>query len=187
MKVFTIEDHIPVPTQEFLLIEEFKDLYTPAYNLGFEGDKSGRFKKRGLAESRFLFFFCDYKSEYAKFPEGSRKAEALSAAGLPANHTISPKLQLAIDRYNSLKTSRNLRLLQSANKTIDKLQLYFESVDFTAVNTDGSPKFNPKDVISNIANLGKVLEGLNKLEEAVAKEEAPESSVRGDHEKGRQE
>jgi hypothetical protein len=187
MKVFTIEDHTPVPTQEFLMIEEFKELFTIKYNMGFNGDKVGRERKRGHSEARFLFFYCDYKSEYAKFPDTSRKQEALSAAGLPPDYVLSAKLEDAVTRYNSLKTSRNLRLLTSANKAIDKLQLYFEGVDFTATNTDGSLKYNPKDVIANIANLGKVLEGLNKLEEAVAKEESPEASARGEAEKGRQE
>lgn len=185
MNVFTVEDYVPVPTQEFLLIEEFKNLFLAPYNFNFDGDKSGRFKKRGLCESRFLFFYCDYKSEFAKFPENSRKEEALKAAGLSPDYVISPKLEAAIDRYNSLKTSRNLRLLRSANNAIDKLQAYFDTVDFTAAHPDGTLKFIPKDVISNIANLGKVLEGLDKLEEAVAKEESPEATARGEAEKGR--
>lgn len=185
MNVFTIEDFIPVPTQEFLLIEEFKDLYTPQYNLGFPDDKGGKFKKRGLSESRFLFFYCDYKSEFAKYPEKERKEEALSAAGLPADYKISERLEKAIVRYNNLKTSRNLRLLKSANTAIDKLELYFNSIDFTELNAEGNPKFVPKDVIANIANLGKLMEGLDKLEEAVAKEESPEASARGDADKGR--
>jgi hypothetical protein len=185
MNVFTVEDYVPVPTQEFLLIEEFKALFDNKYNFNFDQDKSGRYKKRGLCESRFLFFYCDYKSEFAKFPENSRKEESLKAAGLPVDYTFSPKLEAAIDRYNSLKTSRNLRLLKSANKAIDKLQLYFDSIDFAVNNADGSPKFIPKDVIANIANLGKVLEGLDKLEEAVAKEESPEATARGEAEKGR--
>ncbi len=185
MNVFTIEDFVPVPTQEFLLIEEFKELFNHQYNLGFAQDKTGKTKRRGLCEARFLFFFCDYKSEYAKFPDKDRKKEALSAAGLPPDYPISTKLENAIIRYNGLKTSRNLRLLTSANKAIDKLQEYFETVDFAVMNADGTPKFNPKDVISNVANLGKLLEGLDKLQEAVSKEESPAAEARGDAEKGR--
>jgi hypothetical protein len=185
MKVFTIEDYVPVPSQEFLLIEEFKELFMPRYNAGFDGDNTGRYKKRGHAEAKFLFFFCDYKSEFSKFDKDSRMAEALSAAGLPVDHPISDKLEAAIVRYNTLKVSRNLRLLQSANIAIDKLEKYFADVDFTAVHPDGSAKYNPKDIISNISNLGKVLEGLEKLQEAVEKEEGQESSARGDAEKGR--
>lgn len=185
MNVFTLEDYVPVPTQEFLLIEEFKDLFSHNYNLGFDGDKAGKAKRRGHCESRFLFFFCDYKSEFAKYPEEERKTEALTAAGLPEDYKISDKLEKAIERYNKLKTSRNLRLLRSANIAIDKLELYFRGIDFTALDADGNPKYNPKDVIANISNLGRVMEGLEKLEEAVAKEEAPEASARGDADKGR--
>jgi hypothetical protein len=185
MKVFTVEDYVPVPTQEFLLIQEFKELFAPKYNSNFDGDTTGKYKKRGHAEARFLFFFCDYKSEFAKFDEDSRKTESLTAAGLPADYKISEKLEAAVNRYNTLKVSRNLRLLNSANKAIDKLEKYFSEVDFTAIHPDGSPKYNPKDIISNISNLGKVLEGLEKLKEAVEKEEGQEASARGDAEKGR--
>ena len=185
MNVFTIEEFVPVPTQEFLLIEEFKELYSHQYNLGFPGDKAGKAKLRATSESRFLFFYCDYKSEFAKYPEDERKTEALTAAGLSADYRISDKLERAITRYNNLKTSRNLRLLRSANIAIDKLELYFKNIDFTALDSDNNPKYNPKDVIANIANLGKVMEGLDKLEEAVAKEESPEAQARGEAEKGR--
>jgi hypothetical protein len=45
--------------------------------------------------------------------------------------------------------------------------------------------YDPKELIANVGNLGKVIEGLEKLEEAVLKEEGQESSTRGSAEKGR--
>jgi len=185
MKVFTVEDYTPVPSEEFLLIEEFKELFTLKYNNNFPGDVQGKLKKRGNCEARFLYFYCDYKSEFAKFDEDSRLTESLSAAGLPADYKISDKLQAAIERYNTLKVSRNLRLLNSANMAVDKLEKYFSGLDFTSLDSDGNLLYNPKDVIANISNLGKLLEGLSKLEEAVQKEEGQEASARGDAEKGR--
>lgn len=185
MRIFTIEDFTPVITEEFLAIEEFKELFTIKYNNNYPGDKDGRLRKRGNAEARFIYFFCDYKSEFAKFSGDDRKRESLLAAGLPEDHIISDKLQAAVDKFNSIKTSRNLRLLKSANAAIDKLQKYFEDVDFTKTDSSGNLMFTAKDVIANISNLGKVIEGLSKLEEAVSKEEGQESSARGQAEKGR--
>lgn len=187
MNVFTIEDFTPVVTPEFLMIEEFKELFTLKYNSYFNGEKitNKSLRARGNAEAKFLYFYCDYRSEFAKYSGEERKTEALLAAGLPETYQISDKLEAAITKYNSLKAGRNLRLLTSANTAIDKLQKYFESVDFTELTPDGNPKYNPKDVISNISNLGKVLEGLDKLEEAVRKDEGQESQTRGGADKGR--
>lgn len=185
MKIFTIEDYQPIPTEEYFMIEEFKELFTIKYNAGFPGDADGRLRKRGSAESRFVYFYCDYKSEFAKFSDTDRIKESLLAAGLEPDYEISGKLDKAVAKYNSIKTSRNLRLLNSANTAVDKLEKYFQGIDFTKLDTSGNPIYSPKDVISNIANLGKVLEGLGKLEEAVRKEEGQEASTRGEAEKGR--
>jgi len=184
MKIFNIENFEPVPSDEFYLIEEFKNLMSAKYNMT-EEDKSGRYKKRGMAEARFMYFACDHRSEFAKYSEDNKIAESLTAAGLPENYKISDKLEAAIERYNKLQQSRTLRLLQAANKSIDKLTGFFEQVDFTTRDQNGNLLYEPKDVISNISNLGKVLEGLEKLEEAVRKQEGQESTTRGEAEKGR--
>lgn len=185
MKIIKLEDFTPVPTDEFYLIEEFKALYALKYNEGVAGDKNGRNRLRGAGEMRFLYFYCDHKSEFAKYSAEERKVEALTAAGLDENYPISATLELAIDRYHKLNDSRNLRLLKGANTAVDRLAAYFEAVDFTKVTPTGQMVYDPKDLISNVGNLGKVIEGLEKLGEAVKKDEGQESSTRGDAEKGR--
>lgn len=184
MRIFSVEDYKPVPNDEFFYIEEFQALMSAKYNIT-EEDKSGRFKKRGMAEARFMFFMCDHKSEFAKYDEDNKLAAALSAAGLPENYKISDKLEKAMERYVGLRESRTLRLLKAANRSIDKLTGFFDTVDFTTRDANGNLLYEPKDVISNISNLGKVLEGLEKLEEAVRKQEGQESTTRGEAEKGR--
>lgn len=185
MKLFQIENFDPVPSDEFYMIKEFSSLFMIKYNAKFPGDEMGRVRKRGLAEAKFLYFYADHKSEFAKYSHEERKEEALTAAGLPVDYKISTELESAINRYEKLSDSRNLRLLKSANAAVDKLAGYFNDVDFQKIDAGGKPLYDPKDLISNVGNLGKVIEGLDKLQEAVLKEEGAESSTRGSAEKGR--
>jgi hypothetical protein len=182
MKLFQIDNFEPVPTDEFFMIEEFKELYTVKYNMS-DDDKSGKLRRRGLSEARYIYFMYDHKSEFAKYSAEERHQESLSAAGLPIDYKVSVKLQAAVDRYEKLNNSRNLRLLRGANAAVDKLSDYFNAVNFTPV--EGEMAYDPKDLISNIGNLGKIIEGLDKLEEAVMKDEGSESGTRGTAEKGR--
>src|SRR4051812_43035598 len=110
MPLFDVVDFEPKPSDEFLMIQEFKALFTLAYNKDFEGDSQGRSRKRGLAEARFLYFHCDYKSEFAKYNTVERMEHSLSAAGLDPEYEISDELRLAIGRYEKLRESRNLKL-----------------------------------------------------------------------------
>lgn len=179
MALFKLEDHEPVPSEEFYMIEEFKALFTIAYNKNYDGDASGRARKRGHREARFLFFYCDFKSEFAKFSVLERMEESMSGAGLEPDHEISDELRKAIGRYEKLRESRNLRLIKSAWKAVDKLQAWFDEVDFT------KPEYDPKEVMANIANLGKLVNGLQQLEINVMADEGQEAGAKGQAEKGR--
>jgi hypothetical protein len=179
MTLFKLEDHEPIPSEEFYMIEEFKALFTLAYNKGYDGDSQGRARKRGHQEARFLYFYADYRSEFAKYNTVERINESLTAAGLDPDYVISDELRLAIGRYEKLRDSRNLRLIKSAWKAVDKLQAWFDDVDFT------KPEYDPKEVMSNIANIGKLIKGLETLQENVMAEEGQEAGSKGGAEKGR--
>jgi hypothetical protein len=177
--LFEIVDFEPKPSTEFMLIKEFEALFTIKYNKGFDGDAQGRERRRGTAEAKFLYFHCDYRSEFAKYDTVERMEHAFVAAGLDPDYVISDELRAAIGRYLALRDSRNLRLLQATWKAVDKLQKWFEDVDFT------KPEYDAKEVMSNIANLGKVIKGLGDLEENVRAEESQTAGTRGDAEGGR--
>lgn len=179
MALFKIEDQEPVPTDEFHMIEEFKELFTLAYNKGYDGDSQGRQRKRGHQEARFLYFNCDYRSEFAKFPQPLRMEEALTGAGLERDHEISDELRKAIGRYESLRDSRNLRLLKAAWIGVDKLEEWFKNVDFT------KPEYDPKEFMNNIAKLGTLIKGLEQLQDNVMAQESEVAGAKGQAEKGR--
>lgn len=179
MALFKLEDHEPVPSEEFYMIEQFKELFTLAYNKGFDGDSQGRNRKRGHAEARFLFFNCDFRSEFAKFSAADRITESLAAAGLDPDYEISDELRKAIGRFETLRDSRNLRLLKAAWIGVDKLEQWFKDVDFT------KPEYDPKDFMNNISKLGTLIKGLEQLQENVMAQESEDAGAKGQAEKGR--
>ena len=72
-----------------------------------------------------------------------------------------------------------VRLLKAARESVRKLQKYFETVDLTMMDDNGKPIFHAKDLIANLSNMGKVVNGLTDLEDLVKKQEQQANSNRG--------
>lgn len=177
MKLFKLNgDYDVVPEKDtIMLIPEFKAMWVMRYNHQ-DGDLEGRARKRALAEFQFLYFFCDYRSEFSELTVSERREAALNAAGLDPEYKFSSELTLAQEKYFSMQETRELKLLQAAYGVIDKLQVYFDAVD-----VDDS---NAKAVIDNLSKLGATLQGLKKLEEQVRKQEQKDGGTRGSGERG---
>jgi hypothetical protein len=177
MKLFKLDaEYNVIPEKEtVMMVPEFAVLWTLKYNKN-ERDSDGRKRYRGHAELQYLYFFCDYQSEFAELSDPERKEAALNSAGLPDEYRLSPELIAAEEKYAFMQETRELKLLKSAYGTIDKLREYFDDV----VVDDK----NAKSLIDNIAKLGQVLEGLEKLEDRVKKKESKSGGHRGNAEKG---
>ena len=188
MKLFKIEDYSPVPTEEAYAIKEFNELLTLGYNKQ-KGDTQGRKRLRGIKELEFIFFFVDYRSEFAKYPKEERRIEALHAAGLDETYKISKELTAAITQYRKLQETRPVKLLNAARQAVDKMTEYFDSVELTIEGPNGTlipnPDVQAKDVMANLANLAKVLKGLDDLEDQIKTQEMQSQSLRGEAEPGR--
>ena len=60
-------------------------------------------------------------------------------------------------------------MLKAARESIVKLEKYFRDVDLHLMDDHGKPIFHAKDLIANLSNMGKVIDGLTRLEEIVKK------------------
>ncbi len=177
MKLFKLNSDYDVePEKEtIMLIPEFAELWKLKYNVG-PNDSDGRDRKRGIAEIIYLYFFCDYRSEFSELSVSERKEAALNAAGLDGDYKISGTLKGAEQKYLQMQETRELKLLKSAYGTIDKLQAYFDEITIDDKNA--------KNTLENLSKLGAVLTGLKKLEEQVQKQEQKDGGSRGGAEKG---
>ena len=85
----------------------------------------------------------------------------------------------ACDKYEKLIETSAVRLLKAAKESIVKLEKYFRFVDLHAMDDRGKPIYTAKDLINNLEKMGKVVDGLTKLEEIVKREEQAANLNRG--------
>ena len=184
MELFRIENYkAAINKQDVILIPEFRVMMELKYNKQ-KGDHQGRQRHRALKEFTFLYFYVDYRSDYSNYTEKERRTESLKAAELDEEYNISPELEAAIEKYRDLQETRALKLLKSANNAIDKIRLFYDSLDFTEEDSNGKLKHDPNRVLTSINGLSKTLESLEKLEKRVKQSLKQDLGVRGDGEGG---
>jgi len=183
LTLFTIEDYVPRLSDEALLIEEFRVLHTMAYNKKV-GDTQGRNRTRAIKECRYIYHMYDYRSEFSEYEDEERNTEALLSADLAENYTISEQMQTCINTFIKLQDTRMLKTLVTAERTLDKIRVYYDGVNFNEVDEKGALVHKPKDIMASITDLGNVNKKLSDLRKQVKAELKETASLRGDHEGG---
>mgnify|MGYP006303725555 CR=1 FL=1 len=169
---FTVEPN----KDELLAIPEFQKLFTLNYNKG-PGDHDGRKRIRGSKEISYIYFMHDIESEFINFSDEERHKEALKSSNLPEDYEISPEMQEAIEKFKQLSESREVKMLKSAYKRIDKLIKFWDNQIIT----------NPNDstaVQKELQSLDQLIKSLKKVEDEVRKNIKTGSKTRGDQEPG---
>ena len=151
-----LKDKVPTPSAYSLLIKEFKNLNTK--------------------ELGYIYFMCDHRSAYAVYEWDKRHEEVMESLNLKK---ISKKVEIACDKYNELIETSAVKLLKAAKESVKKLETYFRTVDLTLVDDNGRPIFHAKDLVNNLEKMGKVVDGLSRLEDIVKKEEQANNPTRG--------
>ena len=155
-----IIDNKAVPTAYTKTIKEFKDLNTE--------------------DLAFVYFMIDHRSPFSVYEWEQRIIEVKNSIfGEKSKWTSSNKVLAACDKYEKLIETSAVRLLKAARESIIKLEKYFRNIDLTLVDDNGRPIFHAKDLISNLEKMGKVVDGLTRLEEIVKKEEQAANTNRG--------
>lgn len=169
---------------EILLVKEFGQLLDLKRNI-CKDDKTGELGIRTIKELTYIYLNFDWKSPYSEYSEEERREGAKSDSGLTDAEIQDPTFIIACKKYQELQDTRILKVLNSSYKAVDTLRIFFETVDLTETDpTSGKPLYSAKDIISNIQNLGKMIEGLQQLEDMVRKEKEQTKALRGDQERG---
>ena len=155
-----IKDNKAIPSAYALSIREFKDLKT--------------------TELAFIYFMVDHRSPFAVYEWEQREKEVKNSIfGEKKKWSPSPKVLGACDKYGELLETSAVKLLKAAKESIVKLEKYFRDIDLTMMDDHGKPIFHAKDLIANLSNMGKVVDGLTRLEDIVKKEEQAANTNRG--------
>tara|TARA_R100001082_G_scaffold108847_1_gene84807 strand:+ start:2861 stop:3376 length:516 start_codon:yes stop_codon:yes gene_type:complete len=156
--LLTIVDNKAVPSPYAKTVLEFKDL-----------------DAKSLA---YVYFMVDYRSPYAVYEWEQRKTEVKNSI-FAKKWKETPKVKTACDKYAELTETSAVKLLKAARESIIKLEKYFRDIDLTLMDDNGKPIFHAKDLINNLEKMGKVVDGLSRLEDIVRKEEQANNSNRG--------
>jgi hypothetical protein len=155
-----INDNVAVPSAYALTILEFKQLNSK--------------------ELAFVYFMVDHRSPFSVYEWDQRILEVQTSIFDNINKwKVSSKVLAACKKYEQLIETSAVRLLKAARESIVKLEKYFRKIDLHLMDDNGKPIFHAKDLIANLSNMGKVVDGLSRLEEIVKKEEQAANTNRG--------
>ena len=155
-----INDNKAIPSVYALSIIEFKDL--------------------SIEELSFVYFMVDHRSPFSVYEWDQRIIEVKNSIfDEKKKWKPSKKVLSACNKYETLIETSAVRLLKAARESVVKLEKYFRDIDLTLMDDNGKPIFNAKDLIANLSNMGKVVDGLTRLEDIVKKEEQAANTNRG--------
>ena len=138
------------------------------------------FKDLNTEELAFIYFMEDHKSPFSVYGRDQRIIEVKNSIfGEKKKWTPSEKVLGGCKKYEILIETSAVRLLKAARESIVKLEKYFRNIDLHLMDDHGKPIFHAKDLIANVSNMGKVVDGLSRLEEIVKKEEQAANTNRG--------
>lgn len=92
----------------------------------------------------------------------------------------------AYRKYQEIQDSDPiLALIKTAYKTLHKMQVHLDNIDFEEVDSEGRPLNKPKDVIADLGSIAKMRAQLQELEITHKKNLSEAGAkVRGDSELG---
>ena len=152
--LLTLNNNVVIPSAYALTIPEFEKLTTK--------------------ELAFIYFFADHRSSYAAYDEKERRDKLMEDLKV----TSTPNLHAGLQKYRDLSDTHAIKLLKSARSAVNKLEAYFKDIDLTAMDENGKLLYQAKDLVANLSKIGEVIEGLDRLEELVQKQQAKDNPNR---------
>ena len=175
---------VVINTPDVLLIKEFQDLWTNERNKCKE-DKTGEKKLLVFRELSYIYLAIDWRSPYQEWSERERHELALRDAQITSEEFENELFRAACRKYKAMQeTSKIGSLLQSQLSLIERMRIYYDTMDFEERDQNGKPIFKMKDIQGEVAAMAKTIEGIQALKELHKKEQEQETSLRGDHEAG---
>ena len=170
MGIFDYENHKVVLHPDSVVIPPFIDIW--------ERDKTKQ-KHKATKELSYVYFICDFKSPYSIHDKENRPIKVQEDFIKDPKWKPDPVVKAAMAKYDEFQETYTMKFLQSARGLAEKLQGYFDEVDFHAEDEKGNPKYKATDVVRNLKEVGKVIESLTSIEEVVKKEIDTKSKIKG--------
>jgi hypothetical protein len=153
-------------TPEALVIKEFKVIWSR--------DHSTR-KEKALKELGYIYHMCDYQSIYRNYHIDTRESKIKLDVFDDRQWMPDNEINEAMNKYNELRTTLSMHLLNDVELGLTKLRDYFKDADF-AEDENGVAA---KNFITNVKSMGDLVKSLKSLREEVEKELIDTMQMRG--------
>lgn len=171
MELFEVDQNNNVTfSPEALTLAPFKKLWTRDRN---------RQKKNAIEQLAYIYFMCDYKSDYNNIRDLEERSRIVQEACIshPEIFKEDSAIKQAMEFYIKRSQTVSMTLLENARDSVDRLSNFLATIDFSELDAKGSLKYNPKQLSDTIASLGKLVDSLAALEEQVKKEISAKSEL----------
>lgn len=155
----------------------------PQFKKIWNRDKSKN-KDKATNEITYIVFLSHFKSPYRDYPYYQKEEKIKQDIFDDKDWEPDELIKAAIQQYEDLQQTTNLRLLKSAKVAAEKLADYFETIDLKAVGDDGKYLYSASDITRNLKEIGNIVKSLNALDKQVRIEQEEASSIRGGGEIG---
>lgn len=170
MKIFLIENGLPVVSPEALLIPQFRALY--------DRDKT-KDKSKVVKELAYIYFSTDYQSIYLSYTKDIR-LERLNVDFMEDKNYKPDKLVLAaIEKYDELQQTPTMNFLKAARNAMQATEEYFNSIDYYKTDSTGKPVYKGTEITKMLKDCSGIKDSIDKLIEAVKKEQSNGMTQRG--------
>jgi hypothetical protein len=169
--MFEVVDYVVQVSPSSLNIPEFKAIW--------RRDKNRR-KKNAHSELSYVYYMCDYKSEYRNYPEDERAQKVFQdhcLKQLGEKWTPDGNIIEAMNKYIELQVTPSMSYLNSVEGIIHKVKSFLNGVD----NIDEDTM---KTILDSIDKANKIVLSLPKIKESVEKEVSEKDKIRGGGEIG---
>lgn len=161
--IFTVVNNKPRITPEGLTVPELLVVWK---------DDKTKEKIAAHASLAYIYHSVHPKSIYRNFSENERDdiiiTDMKKTYGTSDRWTPSENCEEAKQKYEKMISTPTKRMLESAEKTAEKLADYFEGVDFNLMHPDtGLPIYDAKKVVDTLKQLDGVVQTIDALKKKV--------------------
>lgn len=168
--MFDLIDNQITISPSALNIPEFKKIW--------DRDKKKN-KLDAHSELCYIYYMCDYKSEYRNYPESQRekkiKADFITNR-MGEDWEPDQDIIKAIIKYKELQETPSLRFLKSQQRLIDVITDYMNSIESVDFKDDEKLLAT---LTQSQERCNKIISSLPKLKESVSKEVSETAHLRG--------
>lgn len=168
--ILDFEDGRVIIKPEAIAISYFKKLW--------DNDKT-KTKDKANDDITFIWFTTNFKSPYFDYDLDERFDLVKQQILKDPSYKPSKDVLEARDMYEKGFNTPSIKLVESANTVIFKLDNYFKAIDFSAIDNNGKLMYDAKDVIDTITRIPKAIEAINLAKELCRKETTTKSSRKG--------